>query len=72
MRFTNNLRRRAVTWATAGLAVTAVAGALSLTAASAAPAACANPGSSKSQPFLRRWWHNTNRRLTSGLAGRAG
>ena len=37
MRFTNNLRRRAVTWATAGLAVTAVAGALSLTAASAAP-----------------------------------
>ena len=37
MRITNNLRRRAVTWATAGLAVTAVAGALSLTAASAAP-----------------------------------
>jgi hypothetical protein len=37
MRFTNNLRRRAVTLATAGLAVTAVAGALSLTAASAAP-----------------------------------
>src|SRR4029077_18663006 len=37
MRFTNNLRRRAVTWATAGVAVTAVAGALSLTAASAAP-----------------------------------
>src|SRR5207237_4101489 len=37
MHFTNNLRRRAVTWATAGLAVTAVAGALSLTAASAAP-----------------------------------
>ena len=37
MRFTNNLRLRAVTWATAGLAVTAVAGALSLTAASAAP-----------------------------------
>jgi hypothetical protein len=37
MRFTNNLHRRAVTWATAGLAVTAVAGALSLTAASAAP-----------------------------------
>jgi hypothetical protein len=36
MRITNNLRRRAVTWATAGLAVTAVAGALSLTAASAA------------------------------------
>ena len=34
MRFTNNLRRRAVTWATAGVAVTAVAGALSLTAAS--------------------------------------
>ncbi len=33
MPFTNNLRRRAVTWATAGLAVTAVAGALSLTAA---------------------------------------
>ncbi len=37
MRITNNLRRRAVTWATAGLAVTAVAGALGLTAASAAP-----------------------------------
>jgi hypothetical protein len=37
MRITNNLRRRAVTWASAGLAVTAVAGALSLTAASAAP-----------------------------------
>ena len=37
MRFTKHLRRRAVTWATAGLAVTAVAGALSLTAASAAP-----------------------------------
>ena len=28
MRITNNLRQRAVTWATAGLAVTAVAGAL--------------------------------------------
>ena len=37
MRITKHLRRRAVTWATAGLAVTAVAGALSLTAASAAP-----------------------------------
>ena len=37
MRFTKNLRRRAVTLATAGVAVTAVAGALSLTAASAAP-----------------------------------
>jgi len=37
MRFTKNLHRRAVTWATAGVAVTAVAGALSLTAASAAP-----------------------------------
>ena len=37
MHFTKHLRRRAVTWATAGLAVTAVAGALSLTAASAAP-----------------------------------
>jgi hypothetical protein len=36
-RITNNLRRRAMTWATAGLAVTGVAGALSLTAASAAP-----------------------------------
>jgi hypothetical protein len=37
MRITKHLRRRAVTWATAGLAVTAVAGALSLTAANAAP-----------------------------------
>ncbi len=37
MRITKHLRRRAVTWATAGLAVTAVASALSLTAASAAP-----------------------------------
>src|SRR5258708_30560752 len=37
MRFPKTLRRRAVTWATAGVAVTAVAGALSLTAASAAP-----------------------------------
>ena len=37
MRITKNLRRRAVTWATAGLAVAAVASALSLTAASAAP-----------------------------------
>ena len=42
MRFTNNLRRRAVTWATAGVAVTAVAGALSLTAASAAPVTSAH------------------------------
>ena len=37
MRITNQLRRRAVTWATAGLAVAAAASALSLTAASAAP-----------------------------------
>jgi hypothetical protein len=37
MRITKYLRRRAVTWATAGLAVTAVAGALGLTAANAAP-----------------------------------
>ncbi|MGH3160894.1 MAG: hypothetical protein ACRDOC_03350 [Streptosporangiaceae bacterium] len=37
MRITNQLRRRAVTWATAGLAVAGVASALSLTAASAAP-----------------------------------
>jgi len=37
MRITKHLRRRAVTWATAGLAVTAVASALSLTTASAAP-----------------------------------
>src|SRR6201995_6160364 len=37
MRIPNNLGRRPLTWATAGLAVTAVAGALSLTAASAAP-----------------------------------
>ena len=37
MRITKNLRRRAVTWATAGLAVAGVASALSLTAASAAP-----------------------------------
>ena len=37
MRITKHLRRRAVTWATAGLAVTAVAGALGLTAANAAP-----------------------------------
>src|SRR3984893_15903683 len=37
MRFTNNLRRRAVTRPPAGVAVTAVAAAVSLTAASAAP-----------------------------------
>ena len=37
MHFTKHLRRRAVTWATAGLAAAAVASALSLTAASAAP-----------------------------------
>src|ERR1700759_3556641 len=37
MRIPNNLGRRPLTWATAGLAVTAVAGALSLPAASAAP-----------------------------------
>jgi hypothetical protein len=37
MHFTKYLRRRAVTWATAGLAAAAVASALSLTAASAAP-----------------------------------
>jgi hypothetical protein len=37
MRITKYLGRRAVTWAIAGLAVTAVAGALSLTAANAAP-----------------------------------
>ncbi len=37
MHFTTHLRRRAVAWATAGLAVTAVASALSLTGASAAP-----------------------------------
>jgi len=43
MRITNHLRRRAVTWATAGVAVTAVAGALSLTAASAAPVTSARP-----------------------------
>lgn len=37
MHVTKHIRRRAVTWATAGLAVTAVASALSLTGASAAP-----------------------------------
>ena len=37
MHITKHLRRRAVAWATAGLAVTAVASALSLTTASAAP-----------------------------------
>jgi hypothetical protein len=37
MHFTKHLRRRAVTWATAGLAAAAAASALSLTAASAAP-----------------------------------
>jgi hypothetical protein len=37
MHITKHLRRRAVTWATAGLAAAAVASALSLTAASAAP-----------------------------------
>jgi hypothetical protein len=37
MHITEHLRRRAVAWATAGLAVTAVASALSLTTASAAP-----------------------------------
>jgi hypothetical protein len=37
MQITKHLRRRAVAWATAGLAVTAVASALSLTTASAAP-----------------------------------
>jgi len=37
MNFTKHSRRRAVTWATAGLAAAAVASALSLTAASAAP-----------------------------------
>jgi len=41
MHFTKYLRRRAVTWATAGLAAAAVASALSLTAASAAPVASA-------------------------------
>lgn len=35
MRITKHLRRRAVIWATGGLAATAVASALSLTAASA-------------------------------------
>jgi hypothetical protein len=37
MHITKHLRRRATTWATAGLAAAAVASALSLTAASAAP-----------------------------------
>jgi len=37
MHILKHLRRRAVTWAAAGLAATAVASALSLTAASAAP-----------------------------------
>jgi hypothetical protein len=41
MHITKHLRRRAVTWATAGLAAAAVASALSLTAASAAPVASA-------------------------------
>jgi hypothetical protein len=44
MHITKHLRRRAVTWATAGLAAAAVASALSLTAASAAPVTSARPG----------------------------
>jgi len=49
MHILKHLRRRAVTWAAAGLAATAVASALSLTAASAAPvtgAGAAGPGRS--------------------------
>jgi hypothetical protein len=44
MQITKHLRRRAVTWATAGVAVTAMASALSLTAASAAPVASTRHG----------------------------
>ena len=50
MGITTKLRRRAVIWATAGLAATAVASALSLTAASAAPVASART----SGPFTFR------------------
>ena len=50
MQITKHLRRRAVAWATAGLAVTAVASALSLTTASAAPVTSART----SGPFTFR------------------
>src|SRR6516162_3836595 len=50
MRITNHLRRRAVTWAAAGAAVAALASALSLTAASAAPVTSART----SGPFTFR------------------
>ena len=50
MRITKHLRRRAVIWATAGLAVTAVASVLSLTTASAAPVTSART----SGPFTFR------------------
>jgi hypothetical protein len=50
MHILKHLRRRALTWATAGLAVAAVASALSLTAASAAPVASTR-AASPSRPF---------------------
>ena len=50
MRITKHLRRRAAIWATAGLAVAAVASALSLTTASAAPVTSART----SGPFTFR------------------
>ncbi len=55
MHIHKHLRRRALTWATAGLAATAVASALSLTAASAAPvtsARAAGTGGSFTFPLV--------------------